>query len=258
MIKQVHDNSPLLEFIHRTPNPSHCALPGCTRPGRLFACERCKVRFYCSVIHQRRDWAIHQQYCPFYIDMCAREPCMKVDSPLHLGQRIHYAQVFLEDLQHHLSAATYPKKDMEGVWGIEHKGYPGRGYVGMDYPVSELVYHAWAHIHHVQALRGHTGLEQFNAELIKAMLTGHLPYFFKKFASAHWGGCVYCSELVRRDFRGISWDKGMHNILAGRLHTGEIPAVMPRLPTASPSVKRRDSRRRTVVSAGLSRRITFL
>lgn len=38
-----------------------CAV--CNRSDKLLRCSRCKVVFYCTKEHQRRDWKRHREFC---------------------------------------------------------------------------------------------------------------------------------------------------------------------------------------------------
>lgn len=180
------------------------------------ACGRCKKRYYCCPAHQERDWPTHSKYCKVYEDPPLRAPYMTVTVPLTLSQRIKLANSCIEDLFHCITVCSYPRRGIEGIWGIEYKGHARRGYVGMNYPVAALMFQAWCHLYRMHK----SSLEQFRADLVAAMLTGRLQTFFQRRAMSQWGICVFCSELLRRDFHGISWDKGMHHILAGKLHSG--------------------------------------
>lgn len=164
-----------------------------------------------------RDWPIHKRYCRVFVDPPIRMPFMIVQAPLTLPQRVQYAKVFIEEILSCVSKGVFPKKELEGVWGIEYVSLPLSSFVGMDYPVAPLVFNAWRCIF---VFGKGENEEQFRNELLAALLNGGLVAYFAKTAKAIQRQCDYCSELVRRDFRGISWDRGMHFILAGKLHTG--------------------------------------
>lgn len=185
-------------------------------------CGRCEKRHYCGIIHQKQDWPIHQKYCRSFVDPPARKPYMIVQMPLTLAQRSKYTKMFIDELMDSIARSSYPRKELEGVWGLRSESLPVissyPGYVGVDYPTSALVYNAWCNIFKL----GKSGYTvQFRTELKAALMSGGLPNYFEFNATAIKARCDYCAELERRDFKGIDWDVCMLHILAGRLHTGE-------------------------------------
>lgn len=211
--------SAALEFEHRNPNPGRCAIGSCPRKGKnLMICGRCEKRYYCCQAHQKQDWPIHKQFCRVYADPPLRLPYMTVEAPLSLAQRMRFGKMFVESLLSTVTTGTLPQANMEGVWGLEcNSNLPRGGHVGMDHPTGSLVFHAWRSIF---TLTKKEKTVQFKADLTAALLAGGVPAYLRKKAEALWGKCPYCSELNRRSFRGISWDRGMLNVFAGKLNSG--------------------------------------
>jgi len=56
-----------------------CAV--CGNSERVRLCGRCKIVCYCSVEHQKSDWANHKRYCCKEVEKTA--PIIEIDDNIH-------------------------------------------------------------------------------------------------------------------------------------------------------------------------------
>lgn len=133
------------------------------------------------------------------------------------------------------SEDMYPPLEEETIYGIEMgTGSDTHQYIGIDYPIGKLMYSAWKFLyfafvefecgsgneeeeHEEEQERYKKAAKLFKYEFANAMLAGKLLSGLKeKIEKYHdrwerkFGNDAYVEELRCRDYKGITWNYGVH------------------------------------------------
>lgn len=199
----------LADNAHRIlSNPPVCGKDRCAVHEGLMKCARCHKRYYCCKEHQKMDWKVHKRYCRVFEDDPALAMEERTHAPLEVKQREEEIKRSVDGMMKAIETDFYPPEDLESRFGIQkgtkdtHRDFT---HVGVDFPIGNIVYLAWCSA--VKRSGTFSTLQDLAAFFTDGFRHGTLPEKLRQLATPLFETCVYCRELVLRDFKGIHWDQ---------------------------------------------------
>jgi hypothetical protein len=243
---QMRDSLIALETNHLSLS-GKCGFDGCNKVTGLKLCGKCKLRAYCCKKHQCGDFAVHKQFCHYPLpenDFSFCSPSVNDSISVNLEGRVVYCEHNLGEFVSALIKDLYPSEICGNMFGLVAIGNVTVSllYVGINFPMHTLMYNVWKFIWFWNREEFFRNMEvadhddtslvmvvlenadnDLKKKLLNAFLNGGLPQEFEKLCLQFhnmmlefgFNNNVYVMELIRRQFRGVGWDKDCLAMLAG-------------------------------------------
>ena len=122
------------------------------------------------------------------------------------GTRLGICGAIVDDFISACMQDCYPLEDQERIFGIVM--HQRTAFMALEHkPIGNIVYLCWCELIKSQEANRHN--------ILHAILSRRLPEYFEELVR-NLDGSVYASELVRRGFREIEWDRNFLKFVCGK------------------------------------------